>query len=57
MRHLAVQMMLLAAVLGLTYSAVFAADEDTGKRVDNARVDRYEVPPSAEIQPVPTHQR
>lgn len=41
----------LAVAIGLVFAPAFAAEEDTGKRIDNARVDLHALPPPAEAQP------
>jgi outer membrane protein OmpA-like peptidoglycan-associated protein len=41
----------LAVALGLDFLPAYGQEDETGKRVDNARVDLHPVPPPAELQP------
>ncbi len=41
----------LAVAISVMFSPAFSTNEDTGKRVDNARVDLHEIPTPSEIQP------
>jgi outer membrane protein OmpA-like peptidoglycan-associated protein len=50
MNHRALRQTALAAAIGLMFTPVFASGE-TGKRIDNARVDLHQTPPPAELQP------
>ncbi len=42
---------IFALAIGLAFSAVDAAEEETGKRIDNARVDIHALPAPGEVQP------
>jgi len=50
MRNLALRQTVLAAAIGVLFSPAFATEE-TGKRIDNARVDLRKPPPSSELEP------
>jgi flagellar motor protein MotB len=50
MRNQALRQTVLAAAIGVLFSPAFAAEE-TGKRVDNARVDLHKSPPPGELEP------
>ena len=51
MKRGALRRPLLALALGLLVAPASAAEEESGKRIDNARVDMHALPAPGEIQP------
>lgn len=54
MRNPALRLTVLAAAIGMLFSPVFAAEE-SGKRIDNARVDLHKTPPPGETEPTQSY--
>lgn len=54
MSNQALRQTVLATVISVLFSPAFA-NEDTGKRVDNARVDLHKSPPPGELEPAPPY--
>ena len=51
MKTLSIRKKALAVAISVIFAPALAANEDAGKRMDNARVDVHELPFSSEVQP------